>query len=1264
MSDNFDEVNKGLDEEERESSGKRQDSGQSAQEKVDNIRDMVKKARDLKEKHDSSGSEVNSSSGRGTQSGGASSGGTAGGGTSAGGTSAGSTAVGGTAAGGTSAGGTAAGGAAAGGAAAGGAAAGGAAAGGAAAGGAAAAGGLAAAAWPVTLAILIIVAIIVIILLIIGAISFFTTVPGMMMDKITEISSGFWRGFKSFFEGNAAYITEEDQTTLAEYIENMGYDVVGYGFAAPNEVSITTENTDTGSNETVTIKSKYLFAYLLADYNTYAIHSSVKDAISNFWAWLWGSEQKPLSGMLKFDDDGWLDIDTDVEVDRDSKTVTITVWNPEIEWLNVFNTDQYTYSLDGWTGRYGKPLEFLLTLHLSTMAPDLAYHVASDKEFDTKVHINFVDVEAHVRLQYVINAATISSLKSDDYEGVVLWEISGLEYLENKIGADGTLILSPDDLITIEDKMVVSDPLIGATEYDEDVVSAIEAVGMTKGGLRDAVSMCKENSGKGKQLLTKQPYITYVEKAWYKNIYFVINNEIRNAVSGDEWLQSAPDFDAYEYVDSGEKPVDPYDFHPSADSDHADIVSDTSKGVYQVLETRQDLQISQKSQPLKGSTNSRIKELFVGAGNDDVEGTNPKPEYYIYDGSRETAEAIEELREKEEDFRSSGSHTEKEVSEYINSIDEDDLYREIDFNKNSLSALTILENMKTEDADFILRDFKALLIELKYFKASDLDDKNIGLLDWIVPDYQPADWPNRKYEKQNYEYGTYIRSKQSMDSLVQDGQTQNNGGNGFQTQQTAESGDGFPSTTKVNNATYRNYKQYSGSYAGNTYWGGTMSTSGCGPTAAAIVASGYGKLEGTPDKMANIMVTESTLEKVQNALNTYNISSSVHYATNTQTTVNEIRSSLNEGKPVLVLMAETNNGSRPAHQFSNSGHFVVLLAEENGTLIMSNPGRGGEDGNKDTQGLEAFVRDYMTDNCSSSNRGYLIFDNAPSGSSTVSVGFDANTKVITPGIGEVTKVSSDSITIKFTESNLVKDMTMTIKGFTVDSSITVGTMLNKEQQIGTTTNGDILLILRAPNKSIIENIEDYMPPPNTSAGTSAYYGDLTEDEFEFFAAVLVAENGSSADTMAAVAQVIKNRALDTTHFTDVNTVPEVLIAPGQYGSVYKVPGSGSGPTPGGGEATPSAGARTYNLAGKGEYWVGNNHTPREANDTSRQVAREVLDGTRQDTVSAQMGKLALYQVTLASYPSHDSCCVEFGELYAHSWGCLTGNHQQDSCTLP
>lgn len=44
-----------------------------------------------------------------------------------------------------------------------------------------------------------------------------------------------------------------------------------------------------------------------------------------------------------------------------------------------------SYSLDGWTGRYGMPVDFLLTIHLATLMPDLAYDMTQN--FDTVVNI-------------------------------------------------------------------------------------------------------------------------------------------------------------------------------------------------------------------------------------------------------------------------------------------------------------------------------------------------------------------------------------------------------------------------------------------------------------------------------------------------------------------------------------------------------------------------------------------------------------------------------------------------------------------------------------------------------------------------------------------------------------------------------------------------------------------------------------------------------------------------------------------------------------
>lgn len=137
--------------------------------------------------------------------------------------------------------------------------------------------------WPVALFLLILI-------LLIGAVSFITTAPGMMMDKILETSSGLWNGFKSVFQGNSAYISEEAQNSLAEYIQNMGYDVVGFGFATPEQVE-----------ENDNVKSKYLLGYLLADYNTYAIDSGTRNFISGIWTSIFKQNVPGMTGMIYFD---------------------------------------------------------------------------------------------------------------------------------------------------------------------------------------------------------------------------------------------------------------------------------------------------------------------------------------------------------------------------------------------------------------------------------------------------------------------------------------------------------------------------------------------------------------------------------------------------------------------------------------------------------------------------------------------------------------------------------------------------------------------------------------------------------------------------------------------------------------------------------------------------------------------------------------------------------------------------------------------------
>ncbi len=57
-----------------------------------------------------------------------------------------------------------------------------------------------------------------------------------------------------------------------------------------------------------------------------------------------------------------------VEADPKNKTLKVRVG-----WGN----NSMTYNLDGWTGRYGMPLDFLISVQVATMMPDLAYDIAT-----------------------------------------------------------------------------------------------------------------------------------------------------------------------------------------------------------------------------------------------------------------------------------------------------------------------------------------------------------------------------------------------------------------------------------------------------------------------------------------------------------------------------------------------------------------------------------------------------------------------------------------------------------------------------------------------------------------------------------------------------------------------------------------------------------------------------------------------------------------------------------------------------------------------
>lgn len=101
-------------------------------------------------------------------------------------------------------------------------------------------------------------------------------------------------------------------------------------------------------------------------------------------------------GLIQFETENEeiKDYDGEIHLVRDEKKLYISP-GKEVE---EYEPD-YIYDLNGWAGKYGKPLEFLLTLHLATMAPDFTYAVAiGDERLATKVNIKFYQTNYSRRL--------------------------------------------------------------------------------------------------------------------------------------------------------------------------------------------------------------------------------------------------------------------------------------------------------------------------------------------------------------------------------------------------------------------------------------------------------------------------------------------------------------------------------------------------------------------------------------------------------------------------------------------------------------------------------------------------------------------------------------------------------------------------------------------------------------------------------------------------------------------------------------------------
>ena len=276
----------------------------------------------------------------------------------------------------------------------------------------------------------------IIVFMIVGIVSFITTMPGLVQEQILNKILQASDKLSYFLNGSDYYLTKlaEDpdhqaQKEILLYLDNMGIDPVGFGFAPfYNRTNKNADATwkDISYEPTVTIhdirevggffdsvkyknemaeralKEDLILKYAIINERTFMVHDL--DKIGN-----WGGIVEKLKGLI-----GDLNLkgmivtkiegidDSTISVDRENKQMIIESLNFKWEGLDsAIYTQTAKYNLETWTGRYGMPLEFLLALHIGTMTADLTDEMITNENLQTEVNVETVkdnyDVEYEIK---------------------------------------------------------------------------------------------------------------------------------------------------------------------------------------------------------------------------------------------------------------------------------------------------------------------------------------------------------------------------------------------------------------------------------------------------------------------------------------------------------------------------------------------------------------------------------------------------------------------------------------------------------------------------------------------------------------------------------------------------------------------------------------------------------------------------------------------------------------------------------------------------
>lgn len=668
-----------------------------------------------------------------------------------------------------------------------------------------------------------IIVVIIAIIFIMGLVMLYTLMPGLILGKLDELAGNIWANFYGFFTGDytTATISKQDVINLAQYMENMGYDIQTYGLGEvtykEDEKTLNNRNGKSREIEKIgkTVDGKnYLQAYIAAEENTYVlakfnVFGAVKGAISNLFGN--NSDREEIENMdadEEYDDEDDEENEDEKsikELSKENSTGMINVQGHNDNFLKTANSsyvkidrqnkkmsvftdthgkgEVFSYDLDNWLSRYGRPKELLLAIHLSTMMPDLAYKIATAQSFNTKVNLGIQDIKVTYTVQATKGDKTITpdqiinlfledcfyrskfSNKTDSEFKNNIKQIEKDEELRDKVfkqigkqiesrigqSSDWATGNAQISISAAEDKakgesgiatfwkgLFDTDSSLILNNSDEEtsnkdwtkkeIVALAELV--YKGNLGEEIT---EDSGTDGDVESgidnvKWPFIRSVKRHWYyKDIDFTKNT--------------------YRFATKATKTID----YESEDEDNILKTNNVSVKLNATFQSDAGI-IYQVCEPEATGPNASIIKVFRGR-------------YYRYDGSANTAKKIantKAIAKNKVTYKYNG-----EEYQVDNTQDMKVEKQKVNFKKNktnTLVAFSILENVHTEAADYIYRNLKELVVKLGYFKESELAEELKNILLWpIQTDNQYSTWDVSKDENN---WGSTIKCNNNENTVV------------------------------------------------------------------------------------------------------------------------------------------------------------------------------------------------------------------------------------------------------------------------------------------------------------------------------------------------------------------------------------------------------------------------------------------------------------------------------------------------------------------